>query len=121
MDNYFVLLICGNVLSHPSLSHGNSLKFCHWNLDSIAVDDFIKIPLIEAYNSVYNYDVIALLETYLDSSITNETISLTGFSKEVVRWDHPDDVKRGRVLLFYKDNLATKQERSASYGCINDF
>ena len=111
IDNYFVLLISGDVHHHPGPSHGNSLKFCHWNLDSIAVNDFIKIPLIEAYNSVYNYDLFALSETYLDSSITNETLSLTGSSKELFRCDHPDDVKRGGVCLFYKDNLAIKQRK----------
>ena len=86
-------------------------KFCPWNLDSIAVNDFIKIPLIEAYTSVYNYDQIALSETYLDSSITNETISLTGFSEEIFRCDHPDAAKRGGVCLFYKDNLAIKRRK----------
>ena len=84
------------------------LKFCHWNLDSIAVNDFIKIPLIEAYYSVYNYDLIALSETYLDSSITNETISLTDFSKEILTCD---DVKGGGVCLFCKDYLAVKQRK----------
>ena len=73
IDNYFVLLICGDVHPRPGPCHGNSLKFCHWNLDSIAVHDFIKILLIEACNPVYNYDLIAFSETYLDSSITNET------------------------------------------------
>ena len=101
-DNCFVLLICGDVHPHPGPSHRNSLKFRHWNLDSIAVNDFIKIPLIEAYNSVYNYDLIALSETYLDSSITNETIRLTGFSKEIFRCDHPDDVKRGGVSVIQR-------------------
>ena len=104
-DNYFVILICGDVHPHPGPSHENSLKFCHWNLDSIAVNDFIKIPLIEAYNSVYNYDLIALSETYLDSSISNGTISLTGFSKEIFRCDHPDDVKRGGCLSVLQRQL----------------
>ena len=96
---------------HPHLGpcHGNSLKFCHWNLDSIVVNGFIKIPLIEAHNSFYNYDLIALSETYLDSSITNETISLTGFSKEIFRCDHPDGMKRGGICLFFKDILTIKQ------------
>ena len=111
IDNYFVLLISGDVLPHLGPSYGNSLKFCHWNLDSIAVNDFIKISLIEAYNSVCNYDLIALSEIYLDSSITNESISLIGFSKDIFRCDHPDDVKRGGVCLFCKDNLAIKQRK----------
>ena len=95
-------MICGD---------GNSLKFCHWNLDSIAVNDFIKIPLIEAYNPVYNYDLNSLSETYLDNSITNKTISLTGLSKEIFRCDHSDNLKRGGVCLFYKDNLTIKQKK----------
>ena len=91
--------------------HGNTFKFFHWNLNSIAVDDFIKIHLIEAYNSVYNYDIIALSEAYLDSSVPNESISLTGFSKEIYRSDHPNDVKRGGVCLYFKDSLAIKQRK----------
>ena len=62
------------------------------------------------YNSVYNYDIIALSETYLDSSIPNESISLTGFSKDIYRGDHPNDVKRGGVCLYFKDSLAILDE-----------
>ena len=58
---------------NPSPCHGNTFKFCHWNLDSITVNNF---PLKEAFNSVYNYDIIAVSETYLASSIPNESISL---------------------------------------------
>ena len=48
-------LMCGQPTKGPfDLLVGSSrnFKFCHWSLDSIAVNDFIKIPLIEAYNSV---------------------------------------------------------------------
>ena len=109
-DRYFHSKLSGDVHPNPGPCHGNTFKFCHWNLEfSIAVNDFIKIPLIEAYNSVYNYDIIALSETYLDSSIPNESISLTGFSKEIYRSDHPNNVKRGGVCLYFKDSLAIKQ------------
>ena len=103
--------MCGDVHSHPGRSHGNSPNFCHCNLDSIAVNDFIKTATIGAYNLVYNYDLIALSETYLDNSITNEAISPTGFSKEIFICDHPDDVKREGVCLFYKDNSEIKQKK----------
>ena len=108
-DSSFHLKLSGDVHPKPCPCHGNTFKFCHWNLDSIAVNDFIKIPLIEAYNSVYNYDIIALSETYLDSSIPNGSISLTGFSKDIYRSDHPNDVKGGGVCLYFKDSLAIKQ------------
>ena len=75
-------------------------------MDSIAVNDFIKTPLIEAYNSVYSYDIIALPETFLDSSIPNESIS-----KDIYRNDHPNDMKQGGVCLYFKDSLAIKQRK----------
>ena len=109
-ESYFHLKLSGDVHPNPGPCHGNTFKFCHWNLDSITVNNFIKIPLIEAYNSVYNYDIIALSETYLDSSIPNESISLTGFSKDIYRSDHPNDVKRG-VRSYFKDSLAIKQRK----------
>ena len=82
-DSYFHSNLRGDVHHNPGPCHGNSFRFCHWNLDSIAVNDFIKVPLIEAYNSVYNYDIITLSETYFESSKPNESISLTRFSKEI--------------------------------------
>ena len=110
-DSYFHLRLGGDVHPNPGPCHGNTLKFCHWNLDSTAVNNFIKIPLIEMYNSVYNQDRTALSETHLASSIPNESISLTGFSKDIHRSHHPNDVKRGGVCLYFKDSLAIKQRK----------
>ena len=50
----------------------NALKFCHWNLNSVLAHDRIKISLLEAYNSVYNYDILVLGETYLSGDISHE-------------------------------------------------
>ena len=85
-DSCFHLKNGSDMHPNPGPCHRKAFKLCHWNLNSIAVNDFIKIPLIETYNFVYNYDIIALSETYLDSSVTNESISLTGFSKEIYTW-----------------------------------
>ena len=102
-ESYFHLKRSGDVHPNPGPCHDNTYKFCHWNLDRIAVNNFIKIPLIEGYNFVYNYDIIVLSETYLDSSIPNESINLAGFSKYIHRSDHPNDVKRGGVCLYFKE------------------
>ena len=50
-----MLILSGNVYENPGLTDCN-LKFFHWNLDSITARDNTKISLIEAYNSVFNYD-----------------------------------------------------------------
>ena len=42
------------------------IKFCHWNLHGIAAHDFFKVPLIEAFISTHNFDILCLSETLLD-------------------------------------------------------
>ena len=106
LPKYFFQEICfsGGKRTIHKVSAAFIVKNCH-----------PRTSLIEAYYFVYNYDIIALSETYLDSSITNESISLTGFSKEIYRSDHPNDVKQGGVCLYFKDSLAIKQRRTYKY------
>ena len=84
--------MCGDVHPRSGPSQENSLTFCHWKLDSIAVNNFIKIPLIEASNSM-NYDLIALSEAYLHSSITwiklCKQILPGGVSVSILDKNHP--------------------------------
>ena len=68
-----MLILSANVQENPGPTDCN-LKFFHWNLDSITARDNTKISLIEAYNSVFNYDLIAISDTGLDLSVSNEDI-----------------------------------------------
>ena len=72
-----MLILSGNVHENPGPIDCN-LKFFHWNLDSISARENTKISLIEAYNSVYSYDLIAISDTRLDLSISNEDIQIGG-------------------------------------------
>ena len=47
------LLIAGDIESNPGTTSHALLKFCHWNLNSICARGSVKIPLIEAYNSLH--------------------------------------------------------------------
>ena len=67
------------------------------------------MSLIEAYNSVYDYDLIGVVETHLDSSIDEDKLALNGYS--FIKQNHPLDIKRGGVGLNVKENLP-KKERS---------
>ena len=69
---------------------------CHWNVNSILAHN--KLSLLTAYNSALNYDLICLTETYLDSTV--------GYN--LLRADHPDNVKRGGVCLYYQENLTLR-------------
>ena len=40
-----------------------------WNLNSLAKESFQRVRLIEAHNSLFNYDLISICETSLNDSI----------------------------------------------------
>ena len=61
-----VILLSGDVETNPG---PETLDFCTWNLNSIIAHDYLRVSLIEAYNSVYNYDLIGIVETHLDSTV----------------------------------------------------
>ena len=81
-----ILILSGNVHENPGPTDCN-LKFFHWNLDSISARENTKISLIEAYSSVFSYDLVAISDTRLDRSISNEDIQIGGFCCDVFRSD----------------------------------
>ena len=60
------------------------------------------------HNTIHQYDIICVSETFLDSSVSldDHNLSIQGYS--LIRADHPDDVKRVGVYLYFKDNLTLK-------------
>ena len=43
----------------PNLRN-NCLKFMNWNLNSLTKDNFHRVDLIEAHNSIFKYDLISV-------------------------------------------------------------
>ena len=72
------LFICGHVELNPRPQNTKYYTFslCHWNFNSLPAHDFLKLSLIEAYNTHHNFDMIRLSETYLDSSYADDHIQL---------------------------------------------
>ena len=68
-----ILLRSRNIHPNPG-PVANQFNFCHWNLNGLMAHDKLKIALIEAYNAVYHYDVIAISETFLNSKINDSDI-----------------------------------------------
>ena len=104
------LLMLGDIHPHPGQIDAG-LKFCHWNLNGIIARDRIKIPLIEAYNSIFHYYIIALSETIINSSVPDEDIFIKGFSKELFCSDYPCSDKKGGVCIFFKETLLIKRRK----------
>ena len=86
-------------LSCNKISNERIQKVPH--LNSITAQNFSKISQLKAYISSYKHDFICLSETYLDSSTPNHLIDIEGH--RLVRSDHPDNIKRGGVCIYYKE------------------
>ena len=97
------ILLSGDVETNPG---PEILDFCCWNLNCISAYGFLRVSLIEAYNSVHNHDFIGIVETHLDSTVEEERLSLDGYS--FTKANHPQNVKRGGVGLYIKDSLPSK-------------
>ena len=101
----YLLMICGDIEINPGPRKDQNLSICHWNLNSIAAHNFAKLSSLQAFNSIHKFDLICISETFLDSSFAIDETALDFNGYKLVRSDHPDDVKRGGVCIYYKDTL----------------
>ena len=49
--------------------HNSFFNFMSWNVNCITKDNFQRVRLIEAHNSIFNYDLISICEASLNDSI----------------------------------------------------
>ena len=99
---FLLLLRDGDVEPHPGPSR-NLLKFMHWNLNSIVAHDGIRVPLIQSYNIIQNYNLIAINETALNDQTTDEIIQLDGYIP--IRKNLPGGTTHGGVMFYHKESL----------------
>lgn len=79
------------------------LHFIHFNIRSL----FPKLAELKTFISKYKFAVIALSETWLDSSVTDSEVHLDGFS--IVRRDR--DRQGGGVCLYISNDLAFTERK----------
>ena len=104
-----LLILSGDIHTNPGPSIRKDLNFFHWNLISLCARDGVKKQLIEVYDAIHKYDIVAVSESMLDSTIKNDDIFIEGFSKDIYRSDHPSNTKLGGVCLYYRDELPIRR------------
>ena len=78
------MLIClsGDIETNPGpvTNFSQYFKICHWNLNSLPTDNFVKVPHLQAYAITHNIDIICLSKTFLNSSYSSDDqrIQLSG-------------------------------------------
>ena len=64
---------------------------------------------MEAYDTVYHNDIIALTETQLNQGISDDEIFINGFSGKPFQKDDPRNDRYCDICVYYKENLPIKQ------------
>ena len=112
-------MVCGYFL-HPLLpQHGDTesnpgprndqttknLSCCHWNVNSLLAHNLAKIFQIEAYNSLFNHDLICISETQFDSSVLEggRSFQLNGYN--LLSAYHPSNTKLRVASIYNKESL----------------
>ena len=92
----------------PKPSSSKNFSICHWNLNSIASHNFLKVKLLTAYNLLHNFDIICISESYLNSEnfSCDDNLNITGYN--MIRADHHSGNRRGGVCIYYKESLPIK-------------
>ena len=92
--------MCGDVESNPGFT------FMQWNCNYLPAHNFTRVTLIGAYNTLHNFDLIALSETALRPDHQNKPLEIKGYS--IIRNDLPTGDTHGGVMIYHKDDLAVK-------------
>ena len=104
------------------------LNFCNWNVNSLSKDNFHRVQLLGAHNSICNYDIISLSETSLNYSaelpdpFNNYTFisSISPNNKRhggmgILYKNSPKYKRHGGVGLLYKNSLPVKVREDISF------
>ena len=94
--------------------HSGFLSFCNWNLNTLSKDEFYRISLLEAHNTLFKYDIISLCETSLNDGITVPENALPGYLYHPL--NNPNGERNGGVGIFYKDSLPLRIRDDLSFG-----
>ena len=99
------MFVCRDIHLNPTPKRNRScsnFSIFHWNLNSITTHHYKTINLLEAFK----FDMICISKSYLDSSISSNSEQLN--IEELVRNDHPGNVRRGGVCTYFREFLPVR-------------
>ena len=109
-----ILLLCSGTVHpnpgwvFPDAYEQNILSVCHWNLNGLLANNFVKNTLLEAFLETYKYDIVILSETFITSKIKTDQNGLKTNGYTMKRCDHPSDDPRGGIYVYHKKSLPLK-------------
>ena len=99
-----LILLSNDIQLNPGPTPVNELPtFMTWNLNSHGKDNFQRLNLIEADNSIFDYDLISINETSLNDTVELPETLLDDYI--FVHANNTANTRHGGVGLFYKKCL----------------
>ena len=65
----------------------------------------MKVSQLQAFNLIHKFDILCILETHLDSSVSKDDNALS---------IDPSNAKRGGVYIYYNDKISVRQMSNIS-------
>ena len=84
-----------------------------WNVNSLAKDNFQRVRLIEAHNSLFNYYMVSICETSLNDSVELPEPLLNDHT--FILANNSANTRHGGVDLFYKNSLPVVVRNDLSF------
>ena len=121
--NYFIelslnlLLQYGDIETNPGSIGKCSqyFSFFHRNLNNLPAHNYVRAPLLQAFNTLHKFDLICLSETNLDFSISIEEKSFIIDDYTLLRAYDPSDTKRGRVWIYHKEAISVQVWKESQF------
>ena len=111
-----LIKLSNNIHVNPGPSQNAYFTFMNWNCNSIAKDDFHRLRLLEAENSIFNYGLISLCETSLNDQVKMpDPDTYLNNDYKFIPSNKPDNTRHGGVGLFYKNSLPLKVRNDLSF------
>ena len=106
-----LLIFCADMKQNLGPKDMKCLSLCRWNLNCLAAHDFVKVSTRKAFNAIEKFDFICQSESYLDSTISSDDISLSLDGYNLICAYHPKNIKQGGVCIYYREILPVKPFR----------
>ena len=109
-----LIILSNDVHLKPGAHFQNNVfNFMSWNTNSLAKGNFQRVRLIEAHNSIFNYELISICKTSLNDSVGLPETLLDDYT--FVPANKPGNTRHGGVELFYKNSLAVIVRNDLSF------
>ena len=119
---YYIYIKCSiGPTSNLFLTDAGQLKFsiCHWNLQSLLLDSFLKVSIVGAYPAISTSHINCISETFLNFSTqaVGGNLDLPGYN--LMKTDNQFNAKESCVCISFQQFPTPKNFRYSGFARVH--